>query len=222
MNEIEKKKIVVWNVPKTKTGIVLKEDNPTCGLCSQNIREACLYYDGWSKTDNQELLICQDCINDNWQRKILKRPVEILRIIVIAQKNELPFGSNRMIRSPPILTPSRSDYTVFDGEKIHSESTTDNTLHAGRDSIRGATIGDLQAIADGKDVPLLSSRSLQKLIDETGEHNAKRLEILQMEKLRELEEDFERRVNANPQLSGSIQDSKRLVEQNKNRRVDLL
>lgn len=106
-----------------------------CAGCSGTMEGWAVLVCQWNRKKSELLLFCKSCFN---KIKTYSHITEY-RVILISVP---PYDSFPVIIRPPELCNSRNT-SVFDIAKLESVKTTDRTIIAGRESIYGAKIGNI-------------------------------------------------------------------------------
>lgn len=115
----------LWLVGKHKCSHCGKELFGPAYLCSSWVR------------NNLQPLIQVFCINHVSKRFKMGF---VGNIQVVGVIDDVPFRAIRVFLTPPVLTSSR-DCSVFDISKLKSDFVVDKTVHAGRFSLEGSSVG---------------------------------------------------------------------------------
>ena len=169
--------------------IYMVNDSYRCKLCNKRLHDYCISFRGWSRNESHQFLFCEQCIGE-FRRKTPKMVVEFTNVVHFTDK--IRPHCTIVASKPPVLKDSDLDVSVYEGEKIRSETTTDMTRIANRQTLEGATIGT-------------------SMID--------RMQDAQIRNLKQLDKAFEQHMKSTPIIQDNLEDSKKLLEHNKNRKV---
>lgn len=153
----------VWYDRKEGMQIVKAEDCHKCSFCARMLRNYCAHYSGWSKSRHDDYLFCEECILD-FRKKQPAHTIEIMRMVLIMER--IPPHCILVPNRPPELRDGDGSISVFESEKIKSETTNDYTVHAGRDSIESAQIGSLDYLHDVQERQIKNIAKLDAIFDE--------------------------------------------------------
>lgn len=107
-----------------------------CIKCGNNLEGWAVLLVEWNKKHSYISFFCRSCFN-----KIkIHSHISEFHILLIS---EPPYDSFPVIIRPPPLIDGRCG-SVFDAARLESVKTTDHTVYSYRESIEGATIGNLE------------------------------------------------------------------------------
>jgi hypothetical protein len=115
-------------------------DNPICDVCKGffNGEFNAAFIVDWTKEGVNSHLIHMGCVS-KWKKHPLSVTQDRLKILL---SEKIPPKCTPVIMTSPAFTPSRSNVTVFEPDKLHSDRETDNAWRSKRyPSLESATIG---------------------------------------------------------------------------------
>lgn len=99
----------------------------TCDVCEKDFYRNtafCIY--NWNPKESSRSIVCYNCVSE---RKLPVITYSQDRFVVYCVDDE-PIGSIPIFPQPPVLKVNRRDQTVFEGNKVISDKTTNNCVHA--------------------------------------------------------------------------------------------
>lgn len=123
-------------------------DPGKCTNCDDEIENVMAHVRFWNKKESWSSNYCLSCFGHIKGHALVKEG------FTVACRYP-PKDAHPVLQRPPQLTNS-NEISVFDAAKLESKKTVDRTVHAGRESIEGAGVGNLEykkrheALLEGK------------------------------------------------------------------------